>query len=222
MKQVTRLLLTGAVALSSFVTAEASQVTWGAAISNGVGDASGNPLPIGDLVLLGHFNLTDAQITANGSNEAFLMQNFVQYASAFIGDGAPAGPNPSDNQGYWLANSVNSSNTLSIQNTQIYYWVFNAATAGAASQYGIYTNPTSTAWKFPDDTAIPPTTITDLSDVQHTVQGILWGSFGTGISKDNVSPLYNLAPIPEPSTVSLTAFGLVCMAAAIRRRIRRA
>src|SRR5689334_12128326 len=112
MKRTKLLIVAGVLALS-ISASQASQVTWGAFTSNGVGDASGNPLPLGDLVEVGHFNLTDAQITANGNNEAFLMQNFVQYASAFIGDGNPTGSgNPQDNQGYWLANSVNSSNVL--------------------------------------------------------------------------------------------------------------
>jgi hypothetical protein len=218
MKQFKSFLLAGVCAFVSVATSQGSQVTWGAAQSNGVGDASGNPLPTGDLVLIGHFNLTNAQIMANGGNTAFLMANFVQYASDFIGDGQPNGPGTASD-GYWLANSINSSNVLSLQNTQIYYWVFNSTTVGGATQQGIYTS-TASNWKFPDDTAVPPTTITDLSEVQHTVAGILWGSFGTGISRDGTSPLYNLAPIPEPSTVGLVTFGLICAAAA-GRRVRR-
>ncbi len=222
MKRIKLLIVAGTLALT-LSAGQASQVTWGAYTSNGVGDASGTPLPIGDIILLGHFNLTDAQIAANGNNEAFLMANFVQYASAFVGDGAPAGPNPADNLGYWLANSNNSSNSLSIQNTQMYYWVFNASTTQAASQYGIFTNPTAASWKFPDDNAVPPTTITDLSDVQHTSQGILWGGYGTGTSKDAVSPLFNLkafAAVPEPSTLALLTVGLLGGAAAVRKARR--
>ena len=172
--------------------------------------------------MLGHFNLTNAQITANGANEAFLMANFVQYASSFIGAGSPNGPNPSSNNGYWLANSANSSNLLGIQNTEICYWVFNAPTAITATQYGIFTAPTNAAWLFPNDTAIPSTTITDLNQTPHDSSGILWGSFGIGISSDNSSPLYDLAPaaVPEPATAgaALLCSGAMACRAILRRR----
>jgi len=216
-------LILGIIALFRAAAADASQVTWGAYTTNGVGiaDAGGQRLPQGDIVLLGHFNLTNAQIMTNGSDEAFLMANFVQYASSFVGAGQPNGPGAASD-GYWLANSVNSSNLLAIQGTEMYYWVFNAATVAGASQYGIFTAPTSTALLFPNDTAVPPTTITDINQVPHDSTGILWGSFGTGISGDNLSPLYDLAPfaaVPEPATWGASI--LVALAIAFTARPRR-
>lgn len=221
MKYVILSLTCLVVSLSSSV-APAAQVTWGAAQSNGIGDAFGTPLPNGsnDLILLGHFNLTNAQITANATNEAFLMANFVQFASTTIGNGNPNGAG-SASDGYWLTTSINSSNALAVNNTEMYYWVFNSPTAVAASQYGIFTNAALASWKFPDDTAIPPTTTTDLADVPQNSQGILVGSFGLGLSKDGTSPLFNLAVIPEPSTYAFAGIAVAALAARHLRKSRR-
>ena len=198
-------------AVSIVSIAHAAEVIWGAAESNGVGitDAGGTPLPQGDLVLLGHFSLTPAQVIANGNNEAFLMSAFVTFATGHIGDGLPNGPGAGSN-GYWEDTSIASSNALGIQHEAIDYWVFNATTANAATQYGIFTASASTntqfaaAWMFPGDTDVPNVTVTDLSDVPHDSTGIYWGSYnGTGTSGDGISPLYYLASfsaVPEPST----------------------
>lgn len=211
--------------------ANASTVTWGAYETNGVGitDANGTPLPLGDVVLLGHFNLTPAQIIANGNNEAFLLSNFVTFATGHIGDGSPNGLG--NNNGYWEDTSTASSNALGLQNLAIDYWVFNATTTNAATQYGIFTGTANSipsiaaAWKFPDDTSIPPTTITDLSDVPHDSTGIYWGSYnGTGTSGDGVSPLYYLAPfssVPEPSTWIAGALIASALLPALRRRFKK-
>ena len=224
------LIIVGVIALLPLLSGHAAEVDWGAAESNGVGTANGTPLPNGsnDLILLGHFNLTNTQIAANGSNESFLMSNFVQFGSSTIGAGSPNGAG-SASDGYWAAISINSSDLLSIQNTPIYYWIFNAPTAGAATQYGIFTGSTSAnqttaaAWKFPDDTAVPSTTTIDLSDVPQNSTGILFGSFGTGLSRDGSSPLYNLATfaaVPEPSILSLVTMGFGGIVFAVRRARR--
>jgi hypothetical protein len=223
MKKTIALILGGAVlCFSNALAITGTTVDWGAQISNGVGDASGTPLPngSGDLILLGNFSLTNAQIIANGSNEAFLMSHFTTFASAAIGQGDPNGAG-SASDGYWTAVSVNSTSGLSIQNTEVYYWVFNASTAGSATQYGIFTVPTGNAnWVFPDDSGSAQHITTDLSQVPQDSSGILWGSYGTGTSRDTVSPLYNLAIVPEPSALVLAVLGLTCVPFAVRRRRR--
>jgi hypothetical protein len=201
-------LFTAVVALALSASLQADTVTWGAQISNGVGTANGTPLPNGsnDLILIGGFDISNATITANGSNEAFLLSHFTTFGSAAIGDGSPNGPG-SASDGYWTAVTTNSANTLSLQNKEIFYWVFNAATPANATQYGIFTAPSNTSWVFPDDNSNPNTAITDLSQVPHDLTGILFGSFGTGLSRDGASSLYNLSAIPEPSTVAYLLFG---------------
>jgi hypothetical protein len=202
---------------------EASNVAWGAQITNGVGTANGTPLPNGsnDLILLGNFNISNALITANGTNETFLMSHFTIFGSAVIGQGSPNGSGTASD-GYWTGVTINSANALSLQNTEIFYWVFNSPSANTATQYGIFTSPTLPSWKFPDDTAIPDTTSTDLNQVAHDLSAILVGSYGTGVSRDGISPLYNLAAVPEPATwlPALLGFGALGVAG-VRRRVSR-
>jgi len=204
--------------------AQNSTATWGAYTSNGIGDASGNPLPNGsnDLTLLGTFKgLTNSQIAAMAStNETGLMADFTTYAHSVVGALQINGPG-SASDGYWENTTQASTNALGIQNLEMYYVVFNAPTAGAASQYGIFTDPGNASWVFPADNTVSNVSVTDLSDVPKNSSGILWGSYGTGTSRDTVSPLYNLAGIssvPEPSTwaAAALAFGAV-LSTAIRR-----
>lgn len=214
-------LLICALVASSFIcsVATAAEVTWGAAISNGIGDAFGVPLPDNSnyTLLIGHFNLTPGTIRDNATNYVFLRDNFTEFGRSTPGAGDPNGGGTNDD-GYWLANTTNTTIGLNIQNTQIYYWLFNNADPAAATQYGIFTAPGNARWIFPSDTAIPNTTVTDLSDVPTDTNGILFGSFGTGLSRDGASPLYNLAVVPEPSTYALLLVGAGAVAFARRRR----
>jgi hypothetical protein len=175
-----------------------AQVAWGAAESNGVGLADGTDLPVGDLVRIGRFDISDTQISANATDVAYLNSHFIEFAHAAIGDGNVNG----DGEKYpahWLANSNVSSNSLGLANTGIYYWIFDAATIDAATQIGIFTAPADSDWKFPDDNQIPDTTTTDISDVPHDSSGVLVGGYGTGTSDLSGAPLYNLAPIASSS-----------------------
>src|ERR1700722_14708211 len=141
MKQISLKIAFGLLVCLSSVHGQNSTVTWGAYTSNGIGDSSGNPLPNGsnDLTLLGTFKgLTNAQIAAMASNEASLMGDFTTYASSVVGALQINGPG-SASDGYWLNTTQASTNALGIQNLEMYYVVFNAQTAGAATQYGIFT-----------------------------------------------------------------------------------
>jgi hypothetical protein len=209
---------------SSSVFANSTTANWGAQISNGVGLANGTPLPNGsnDLILLGSFNISNSTIAANGSNESFLMSHFTTFASAVIGQGNPNGAG-SASDGYWTAVNANSASSLSIQTKEIYYWVFDTPTAPAATEYGIFTNPSNSNWFFPDDTSQPQSNTTDLSQVGHDTMSILFGSYGVGLSRDGTSPLYNLGvvAVPEPSTwvPALLAMGALVFGK-FRRRVK--
>jgi hypothetical protein len=220
--------------------AQLSEADWGARVSNGIGNAGGTPLPngSGDLIWIGHFTLTNAQIAANATNPAFLLSNFVIYASSFPGENTPGGPG-SASDGYWLKQSQTSTasagtgafGTLTgtnIQNTAVYYWIWNQTTTTVTptTQYGIFTDPagangSSSQWIFPSDNTTGNVIVPDLSNVPHDASGILWGSYGTGTSRDGSSPLYNLALIPEPSTLALLGVGIIGIVA-IRRRCTKA
>jgi hypothetical protein len=205
---------------TSGLLANMTTANWGGQISNGVGTFDGVPLPNGsnDLILLGSFDLTNVQITASGTDGSYLASHFTTFASAVIGQGDPGGPG-SASDGYWTGVSPASASDLGIQGNEIYYWVFNAPTMNAATEYGIYTAPANPSWYFPDDSSLPQINTTDLSQVPHDISGILWGSYGTGLSSNGTSPLYNLGAVPETSTLFCGALcAVVVLLHALRRR----
>lgn len=192
------LFVTGAI------SARAAQVTWGAQVSNGLGTADGSDLPVGNLVRLGTFNISDSTIAANAKNVTYLNSHFIEFAHAANGD------NVSGHKAHWAADSSNSSTSLGVANIRIYYWAFNSSSLTTATQIGIFTAPTNSRWQFPADSAVPNTTTTDLSDVPHDGSGILVGSFGIGTSDLSGARLFNLAALtsstPTPTaTVTPTA-----------------
>lgn len=213
MKKIAVVVLLGFTMLAS--TTHASSVLWGAFTSNGVALANGTPLAAGNLVLVGSFStLSNAQVAADMSagNVSAVLTDFKQFDSSTIGTGVGG------LAGYWNKNSTVSANALSLQNKEIFYFVFNATTT-AASQYGIFTNPSLPTWIFPDDGAIPNTTSTELNQVPTNSTGILWGSFNpSGLSGLGAFQLAELAAIPEPSTLALIGFALVGAPAVYLRR----
>lgn len=201
-------------------------VTWGAYSLNGVGTAEGIRLELGDLVRIGWFDfstdvaINNATIAANSSNVDFLNQHFRPFGEAAIGVGAPNGIG--DNTGFWNTETTSSTEAApSIAGMQIYYWVFDSSTISTAMQHGVFTAPVDADWKFPNDLAIPNTTITDLSNVPQDSTGIVIGSFGNGLSAGTGAPLYNLAVIPEPSTYGPVLAGIFILALGRRWRAHR-
>ena len=219
MKKTAAIVLALVIALN--IKAHASGVTWGAANDNGVADVTGTVLPIGDLVEVGGFKtLSNSQVTLDmaAGNVAAVLSDFQVFGTDTIGDGTGI-------PGYWFDGTVTSANALSLQNKSIYYFVFNSATTGSATQYGIFTGSNNSnssiaaAWTFPDDSANPNTTATDIDQVQNP-NGILWGTFGPGSA--NGFTTYDLAPalsvVPEPSTISLMGSALAGGLFFLRRR----
>jgi len=191
-------------------------VNWGAQTDNGLGTAGGAELPIGDLIRIGTFNLTDTQIQQNQFNISLLNSSFIEYATAAIGDDVlvPA---------HW--NTLTQTPTGTLGGRQIYLWAFDAPSLGAATEQGIFTS-TNPSWVFPSDSALPPANsiIIDLDQVAHQVGpgAIVVGGFGNGTTTvNNVQyPLYNLTPVPEPSAYA-AVFGVICLASAVWfRRLR--
>ena len=221
-------------------SAQAITVSWGAAQSNGVADATGTPVPVGDLVLLGSFgSLTPDQIRT--VSFATLQANFINYdpvVARHIGDGSPVSggttPTAADAGYFFEGNDTNSSLTLGLTGQTVYMWIVNATTLGAATQEGIFTaafnGSTATIrnnWIFPSDTAIPNTINPDLADVNPFTtgtnidrNGILIGNFGIGGNSAATGvPNFNLAPIvPEPSIYAWMLGGAAILLTVVSHR----
>jgi hypothetical protein len=222
-KTIIRSTLLVGTAIAAFALAPSShsqatqqaEVIWGAAATNSVATAKGDDLPVGDLALLGSFDLTSSEVQADASNVSLLQANFVPYAAAKIGEGNPAGTTPPA-PGFWSTdtkastdNVIVDNETFNIAHTQIYYWIFDAQTVAAATEQGIFTAPGNLSWIFPADNDLINITTTDISDVPPTSQGILVGSFGVRDSPLTGFPQYNLAPIvtiSEPAGHQLFLF----------------
>ena len=186
-------------------------VSWGALISNGLGTSGGAELPIGDLIRIGTFTVTDAVIQQNQFNLNFLNASFIEFGRAAIGDDGST-PNALP-PAHWNATATGSTDTLGLNGRRIYYWAFDAPSLGAATQQGIFTSSDS-RWVFPPNSALPPNTITGLEDVPHDMSGIIVGGFGNGTSSATGFPLYNLTAVPEPSAYA-AAFGVLCLASGV-------
>jgi hypothetical protein len=211
-------------------TGSAAGIVWSASQDNAFGLANGSNLPVGDLVRIGTFNISDGVIAANASNVSFLDSHFVEFADARIGD------NVGGLAGYLSANSTANSGAsgLNIAGAQIYLWAFastdNSSLAESIAtvfQMGIFylDKASKTTWTIPAQDPVPGSTSVDLSDLTNStgdalVSGahVVVGSFPDGTSDQPPhAPNFGLALVPEPS-VSMAALSSLGLLALRRRR----
>lgn len=185
--------------------AVATQITWGAYQTDGVGLSDGSELAAGYLVRIGTFTISDNDIRAHATDIAYLESRFVEFGNAQVGDGNVSGDGMS-HAAHWLANTAYSSSAIPVAGARLFYWVSNGMTAASATQIGIFTAPADPEWLMPDNSNIPNTTVTDISDVPHDNTGCVVGSYGSGKSTLSGKALYNLAalttPTPTPAPTS--------------------
>lgn len=237
MKQISLSVL-GSAMVATFVATGHSATTleWGAKTSNGLANAGGAELPVGDLVRVGTFvGLNDAQIIANQGNVSFLNSHWVDFGDGHIGDVYGI-------HGFFDDASTNSVSGLNIAGDQIYLWVFDStnnsslsSSLSTADQQGIFYlndssgSPNAISWRFQDDSSISPVVSPiDLSDLTtgignaQTVSGatIVVGSFPGGVSPETNAPNFELAtiPAPEPASASMAIIGGIAVLGARRRR----
>ena len=134
-----------------------STVDCSGADTRGITDSLGRALPIGSLLMLGSFSISEPTIQSNffANNVAAIMSNFTPYATSFkVGDGTslPAS---------W---SVTRS-AAGFDGQQIYLLAIDKPTFAAATHLGIYTAP---SWVFPSGGG---TNTIDLADVTDFVIG---------------------------------------------------
>ena len=210
--------------------AHASSVVWGATEDNGFSQSNTAELPVGNLVRLGNFSLTNGQIQAFFSvgDIGSLTANFVEVATAKIGDGLNAPSN--------LA-VISSPDTSAVAGLQMYYWVYaatnntsNATSMSTAFEMGIFyqDKAVNSSWAFPVETPVPGSTTVDITQMTNDgadalVAGanVVIGSFPKGASTAGSAPNFGLAPVvPEPTSAALVLVGLVSLASRRRRQAK--
>jgi len=144
-----------------------STVDCSADYTRGLVDSLGNPLPVGSLLVLGTFNISEPTIQSNfyAGNVSAIMSAFTPYTNSFaVGDGTgePA---------CWDV----SLSAPGFGGQQIYLLAVDKPALGAATHLGIFTTP---SWVFPSDgneIAI------DLADVTDFVIGARGGPLTIGL-----------------------------------------
>jgi len=216
-------LAVAAVAAGTTLSSYAGNITvnWSAFDVTGVALAGGTVgVPGGDLIEIGTFS---APPTVGSPS----LSGFTPWVTGLMGQGNSGGP------GFFSISSGPSSAANTSQG-EIYLVCFNAPTAGAATQEGIFSSSTA-AWTFPATNSLTPTTTIDIENLVNnpgTSANSLAGTakliFGGGpafIASDpnnagGPSSYMQLAAlVPEPSTYVLVGTGLLGLFG-LRRRSR--
>ena len=150
-------------------------------------------LPDGNLVRIGTFDA----VPAADATQAALASAFKEYGTTTSGHSAAAGANKGMINRSAIAAGAGVSEAA-FTGKNVYLWVYNAPTAAAATQWGVYTNTTD--WKFAASVDDPPVSLSTSA---------LNGAYGKNVGQAGIvagTPnVYKLAGIPETSTFSLTA-----------------
>lgn len=171
-------------------------------ISGLILDSDGDPLPSGAALRVGTFDesafnaLTPAQQLTFAEVDSLFFTATTTFALAggsFTNTGVP-GSFPDD---------------PSFTGAQIYVWAFNNSDPASATEWGIFSGPTTNAnWQLPF-----------ASDELKSLASSAYSSIVVGGTSGSDPTNYTLAAIPEPGTVA-AVFGLLALSFAmvIRRR----
>jgi T5SS/PEP-CTERM-associated repeat protein len=144
-----------------------STVECSANYTRGIADSLGNALPVGSLLMLGTFSISEPTIQSNftAGNVSAIMSNFTPYGTSFpVGDGT----------GFPASWDISLS-AAGFAGQQIYLLAIDKPTFAAATHLGIFTAP---SWVFPTGEG---TNTIDLADVTDFVIGAQGGSLTIGL-----------------------------------------
>ena len=216
-----------AACIFTVVAAEATTVNWSAANDTGFATANGTVLSTGNLLRLGYFTISDAQVALlaipTPANLTALNTAWHVIADSTVGSGTGVAGSTSNASSVTLASGDFSH--------QIYIWALNASTVVGASQQAIFYEPSTTlpSWNLPGSNGPTISTTIDIGEAKTPGGTYLAGSYQA--SNASVTTTFNTAglpgtkgavllqAIPEPSTLAF------CVLAAIgatgsRRRSR--
>ena len=217
----------------TIAAARATTVLWSAANDTGIVDASTNGtdnkgvvVAQGNLVRLGYFTISDAAVSLAKTNPSLLSStswHVIADTTIGIGTNLPG------------SFSLSSPVTLAAGDFghQIYIWVLNAPTVGAATQQAIFYEPATglpgqfnANWAFPGSNGPTISTTIDIGQAKTSLGGTyLAGSYQT--SNASATTTFGAATgavkleavVPEPSTFTLFALAAAA-GAGLRRRSR--
>lgn len=217
-----KLFLVAAAVLAFGINLKAESIDWSALGSTTPLHLSGGAaVPAGSIAYVGQFP-AGFNFTTNTSLNS-LLTNFTILDQVFVGQDEAGGGNVGAGAFYGTisGNPIGGTNGLSgspasaVVGQPLFVWVFNAATAASATQWGIVSN---SAWTFTSGAVA--TNFLDISDNGTFVPAGALGSlvFNAG---DGVNELFlGNSTIPEPSTYVLGLAGLATLVA-FRRRNRK-
>jgi hypothetical protein len=202
-------------------------VTWAAAEVSELRLPGGALVGSGNLVRLGYFKVSPEIVQQNGSNIAFLNENFEEFGSARIGEGFGG------TAGEFAKTSTQPAAATQFDGKQMYVWGFASgdnstvqSSLSTATHHGIFYmtgGPNSNRdlqdpeWLFPNASGLDGESSIDLADLTFDStrlnQGarVLVGDFFTGED-------FLLAAIPEPSSAALLSMAAVLVVGRRRQR----
>jgi hypothetical protein len=228
-------LLIATFIITTAQIAQASTVNWGAQTDTVLLSTSLNnttTLPVGSIIRLGYFNLSDVAIQAfhAAADLASLDANFVQYDFATSGEGVEG------LAGAFVKGSASPANVNA--NQQIYLWVLQAsnnssiaqAIATASGEAIFYVDRASNSeWQFPPVfNGVANIDIGDLTNASGAAgvgAHLVVGNYRANVNRPDLQAAFGaprvegiqVAPVPEPTSAFLVAVG----AAGLMMRRRR-
>ena len=155
-----------------------------------------------------------ASVTSSGGWKQFTLDPFSGFEDEGVTNTLKVSPT-----GKVGGNLVDIENGASyFNNKPIYLWIFNGASVSTSTEMGIFRATTAdTPWTFPVNAGGVGDTLT-LSTVNTLSTIAAFGGFGsTPSGKLQLTNNFNVAPVPEPATLTVGIFaGMACIC--VRRR----